>query len=622
MYTPYLKDGPGGRGPAELIQRFFAGRGYACATLDRRGFGASEGHAGVPFSPLERQDGADALAWMAEQPWCTGETGMWGISYGADTALSVASTRPPTLRAIVPIHGTDDEFTGVCYPHRCRGGLWSEIDWGFRMLGLQLLPPLRQIDGPEWQRRWRDRLDAADPWLHSWHTIPPSEWAAWRIDVSKVRAAAYMVSAWHDCYPSEMLRMYGTLAAPKRMLIGPWKHELPDRAVNHPIGFSHEMVRWFDHWLRNHDTGITQEPPVIVYAQPDGWRSLMEWPSRGGDTTRYYLHAGGRLAAEAPSNEAADVYHVDPSVGLHHLPWDWATPAMESVADISPDDHRALTYTTTPLDADLTVDGRPELVVHLSTDQPDFPLAAWLSDVSPGGFSTLVCQGWIRPAHLIGDSLQPGRIYELSVPLFPTVYRVPRGHRLRLAIAGAHFPVLIPAPVNPTLTVHRSAGGPSCLVLPIGRGAGLQNGGPKFHEPLSDESEALIGRDVDHSLSRDLRGRRATHGSQHRESYQLEAGIRLGINMETTATIDADNPQDIRLSGRRTLTLEGAGHAIVVRTEVAETFEFCRLTADITRDGRQFFRRDWDLDLRQSAWRIRHSMEALKSQRARAEFGR
>jgi hypothetical protein len=92
--------------------------------------------------------------------------------------------------------------------------------------------------------------------------------------------------------------------------------------------------------------------------------------------------------------------------------------------------------------------------------------------------------------------------------------------------------------------------------------------------------------------------------------------------MEAAATVDADNPQDIRLSGRRTLTLEGAGHAIVVRTEVAETFDFCRLTADITRDGRQFFRRDWDLDLRQSAWRIRHSMEALKSQRARAEFGR
>ena len=140
MYTPYLKDGPGGRGPAELIQQFLARRGYACLTLDRRGFGASEGRQDPPFSPIERRDGVDALAWMAEQPWCTGETGMWGVSYGADTALSVASAQPPSLRAIVPIHGTDDEFTGVCYPHGCRGGLWSEIDWGFRMLGLQLLP--------------------------------------------------------------------------------------------------------------------------------------------------------------------------------------------------------------------------------------------------------------------------------------------------------------------------------------------------------------------------------------------------------------------------------------------------------------------------------------------------
>ena len=247
QYTPYLKDGPGGRGPVETAHLFFARHGYACLTLDMRGFGASEGVASPPFSASEKQDGYDVLEWMAAQPWCTGRTGIWGVSYGGDTALSVGSTQPPSLRAIIPIHATDDEFTGVCYPHGCRGALWSEIDWGLRIFGYQLLPPLRFDSGWRWMRLWYDRLERLDPWLFTWHTIPPSTWAVWRTDLAEIRAATYLVSAWHDCYPRETFRAYNAISVPKRVLIGPWKHEHPDRALNEPIGFLHEMTRWWDH---------------------------------------------------------------------------------------------------------------------------------------------------------------------------------------------------------------------------------------------------------------------------------------------------------------------------------------------------------------------------------------
>ena len=621
MYTPYLKDGPGGRGPAELLQEFFARRGYACLTLDRRGFGASEGTSqDPPFSPVERQDGVDALAWMSEQSWCVGETGMWGISYGADTALAVASAQPPSLRAIIPIHGTDDEFTGVCYPHGCRGGLWSEIDWGFRMLGLQLLPPLRLAGTAEWRRLWQDRLDTLEPWLFSWHTRPPSAWAAWRTDVSAVRASAYMVSAWHDCYPGEMLRMYEVLPGPKRLLIGPWKHELPDRAVNHPIGFSHEMVRWFDHWLKGHTTGIMDELPVILFSQPDGWQARSQWPSPDTTGTCYYLRSGGRLGPQ-PGDEGADTYRVDPSVGTHHLPWDWATPATTAAADISPDDHRALSYATEPLRDNLVIDGRPEVIVRVSADQPDFPLSAWISDVSPSGSATLICQGWIRPAHVVGGPLEIGKPYELRLPLFPTLYRVPAGHRLRLCIAGAHFPVLVPAPVNPTLTVHRSNAQPSCLLLPVAAGSDRRYDAPVFEPPLRENPEAVLQRDSDDVLCRDLAGRAASHRAQHRERYRLERGTTLLIEMETSATVDTNRPREIRFAGTRTLKVDGAQPTIVVRTEVAETFDNCHLAAEIALDGREFFKRTWDLDLQRPEWRLWESPDAFQLRRGRGAPG-
>jgi uncharacterized protein len=609
MYTPYLKDGPGGRGPVEVVQQSFARRGYACLTLDIRGFGASEGRADPPFSPIERQDGFDALEWMAAQSWCTGKTGMWGISYGGDTALSAGSAQPPSLRAIIPIHATDDEFTGVCYPHGCRGGLWSDLDWGFRMLGYQLLPPLRLSDSRSWARLWHDRLEGLEPWMFTWHTTAPSTWATWRVDVSSIKAAAYLVSAWHDCYPGEMLRLYGGISAPKRLLIGPWKHELPDRAVNAPIGFVHEMARWWDYWLKDKETGIVGEPPVILYDRPGGWRYAAQWPSPQSHQACYYLQPDGRLGLEISSDDGTDdgtdTYRVDPSVGLHHLPWDWTTPAAAAPADISPDDHRALTYTTARLDTDLVISGVPELTVHLSADQPDFPLAAWLSDVSPNGFSTLICQGWIRPVHQLGGLIQPGRVCDLRLSFFPTSYRVAAGHRLRLAIAGAHFPVLLSAPVNPNLMIHRSPRWSSRLLLPVVVASVAHDGMPTFQRPLREDPEAVLQRQTDHAVSRDLLGRSAAHQRRQREVYRLEGGTNLQTDMETTATIAVDSPREVRLQGTRTIAVEGAGRVIIVRTDVTETFEHCHLAAEITVDGRAFFHRAWDLDLRRAEWNLR-----------------
>ena len=219
QYSPYLKDGRGGRGPVETGQMHFAQRGYACLTLDMRGYGCSEGVPAPPFSSSEDQDGYDVLEWIARQPWCSGRTGMWGVSYSGNTSLSVASLQPPSLHAIVPIHATDDDFMGTCYPHGCRGGHIGELDWGFRMVGLQLLPPLRFDARGRWERLWRERLERLEPVPFTWHTLPPATWDSWRTNISAIRALTYAVSAWHDCFPAETLRNFNQITAPKRALI-------------------------------------------------------------------------------------------------------------------------------------------------------------------------------------------------------------------------------------------------------------------------------------------------------------------------------------------------------------------------------------------------------------------
>jgi uncharacterized protein len=79
---------------------YIAGHGYACVRVDLRGTGESEGVLADEYLEQEQTDAEDVLAWIAEQPWCDGNTGMMGISWGAFAALQAAARRPASLRAV------------------------------------------------------------------------------------------------------------------------------------------------------------------------------------------------------------------------------------------------------------------------------------------------------------------------------------------------------------------------------------------------------------------------------------------------------------------------------------------------------------------------------------------
>ncbi len=69
------------------------------------------------YTEAEQRDGCDVVAWMAEQPWCTGAVASWGVSYGGFSCIQVAALRPPALRAIAPVYATDDRYTDDMHFH-------------------------------------------------------------------------------------------------------------------------------------------------------------------------------------------------------------------------------------------------------------------------------------------------------------------------------------------------------------------------------------------------------------------------------------------------------------------------------------------------------------------------
>ena len=115
--------------------------------------------------------------------------------------------------------------------------------------------------------------------------------------------------------------------------------------------------------------------------------------------------------------------------------------------------------------------GVPEAVLYLAVSAPIATAVIRLSDVAPDGTSAQVSAGILnlthRRSHARPEPLSPGAVEEVRVALRPAGYRFRAGHRVRISVASAAWPVIWPSPFPATFELHRSAASPSRLILPI-----------------------------------------------------------------------------------------------------------------------------------------------------------
>src|SRR5262249_46323622 len=112
--------------------------------------------------------------------------------------------------------------------------------------------------------------------------------------------------------------------------------------------------------------------------------------------------------------------------------------------------------------------GAPELRLVVSSDQPAAFVAARLCDVAPDGTSIRVSYGlWNlthAPDHASWTPLVPGQRREVRFRLNDAAHGFAAGHRLRLALSNAYWPLVWPSPVPAALTVYTE----ECqLVVPV-----------------------------------------------------------------------------------------------------------------------------------------------------------
>ena len=102
---------------------WFAERGYAVIYFDVRGTGNSGGNTQQIYAPDEQRDAYDMVEWLAEQPWCDGNVGMWGMSYGGVVQWQVGVQNPPHLKALIVGSSNDTVYSDWVYP----GGSFAPV---------------------------------------------------------------------------------------------------------------------------------------------------------------------------------------------------------------------------------------------------------------------------------------------------------------------------------------------------------------------------------------------------------------------------------------------------------------------------------------------------------------
>jgi predicted acyl esterase len=496
-YQPYRKDD----GTAQRdygLYSYFVRRGYVCARVDIRGFGASEG---VPtdreYSEQEQLDGLQIIFWLAHQSWSNGNVGMMGISWSGFNSLQMAMRHPPELKAIIAVDATAELFhDDVHY-----------IDGMFHVdefeLNMDMAPGM--TGAPDYtleEKVLGPRFDAP-PWslLYFKHQHDGPFWRSPVHPYRQIELPCFLIGGLLDGYRDSVPDMLEQTRAPLKAIVGPWNHTFPHDAVPGPqIEWRDQAVRWWDYWLKGRDTGVRQDPRLVIYMQhwhapdpnlknvPGEWRREDDWPPRDGQEKIFFPQPNHTLQPTAPPSDLQQLKYI-PSAGVEAGFW-WG----ELLSDPRPVDAFSLVYDSAPLQQDLAILGRPRALLQVAATAP---LADWfvrLSDVAPDGTVTQITGAGLNGAQRDSMSephpLEPGTLYPISIEMHLTSWVFPNGHRIRLAISNALWPMVLPTPYAMTTSLALGGTSASRLILPAVPLAGIA--APAFAPPQPSEDRKDI----------------------------------------------------------------------------------------------------------------------------------
>jgi len=496
---------------AELVRR-----GYVIAIQDTRGRAASEGD----FKPSvgDRNDAYDTVTWLTNQPWSNQKIGTAGCSSPGEAQLLLGVARHPHHVTAIPLSAASG--------YNVRGRPWASFDGGVFELAqtagwfsgdpskvdyttLPVIEILKRAGLPPTEYENFASSNPDGEYFRSLEWIRPGE----QLDVPML-----FFDSWYDYGAEETLELFNvsresspsaSARANQFVILSPSTHcgYLRDSAEtivgardlgDTRIDQMNLRLRWYDHWLKGIDNGITEMPRVQYYLMgKNRWQSADAWPIPGTRFTKLHLDGDGRansrngdgtLAFALPSKAASDTFVYDPakpvpSLGGHACCT--GTDTESGAYDQSEIEQRddVLVYTSDVLEEGLEVTGPLEVILYVSSSAKDTDFTAKLVDVYPDGRAFNVEEGALRMRYREGFDknlrMRAGEIYRARLDLHVTSNYFGPGHRIRLEVSSSNFPRWDrnlntggnnydeTEFVSATNTVHHSKENPSYILLPI-----------------------------------------------------------------------------------------------------------------------------------------------------------
>ncbi len=472
MHTPYNRREFRGRPTAEFYPGYalkLVPHGYNVAVVDFRGVFASFGH-NIGYNRGEwldeaKWDAYDITEWLADQPWSNGRVGMWGCSATGGSQMQALTTRPPSLKAVVPMSAEYDAYAfavlgGAAPPKPIAPPNTPE---GVDMVAMRDKIAVA-VDGPDGGAELTDAIashannvdsvglvpfrDSISPTTGSawWNVSSPHTYADALGDID---IGVLSVANWDEAGTRHgpFITFNNLPQETTKLLVGPATH-CDWSTVKDDTGFDlvTEELRFYDHWLKGVDNQVMTEPAVtyFTYNAPsdEAWRQSETWPLVEEQRTGYYLSAERSLSPDIPPTSDA-------------LPQLITAPGRSDVVSVATPD-QGLILETTSLQADLEITGHPVVDLWIQTHAPDVDVTAFLLDVSPDGTTrTHQMLGRLRASHrklsnapydnldlpwhsfAQADSspLPTNEPVRLVFDMLPMSYIFPKGHKLRLQLS-------------------------------------------------------------------------------------------------------------------------------------------------------------------------------------------
>jgi len=341
------------------------------------------------------------------------------------------------------------------------------------------------------------------------HPTYDAFWKKRAVDFKKIKVPVYSIGMWHKIglHLRGNLRGFEELEVPKKLLACYGEYVGDEMAIFNSLEIRLEMLRWYDHWLKDNDTGMMEEPPVKLFIRnsDEGYREEKEWPLKRTQYRPFYLQPGPVGALDSLNDGGLSTSHPDKdsssfTFGYPDPEWSgWSGIGTGKFVNGLPNPAvKILTFSSSPLEEEIEVTGPITLVLYASSTERDADIYVRLVDQEPDALQQrgvtpprgkILTRGWLRASHREKDPkrskpfepyythehpapIEPGKIYKYEIEVWPTSNLFRKSHRIRVDISngdspafdfgGHHFGLKVGKD-----TIYYEKAHPSHIILPV-----------------------------------------------------------------------------------------------------------------------------------------------------------